>query len=140
MSSHTEQLKAYNAWIASDRNVRRTKDLIKLMRPKDSPTEEQLEEHIESLKERIKILIARKGVLGVADAMEKHPKNFNMTLCKSAWIASTYSAYSGRTDRKFLKFSENNFVSYTKSLHKKESTKKSTTTKSTKSKEKPEHK
>ena len=161
MSNYDEQKKVYDAWIASDRNVKRTMKYIDMFKKKLSASEklgseESVEEQIAKYEHRLAVIQVELGILGVADAMKEHPKDFDMAKCMSAWMAATWDAYNERKDREFLIFSENDFYSYKNSLNTKTAetkpanksaksgcqatVKKSTEKKSTETKEKPEHK
>ena len=135
MSNYDEQKKVYDAWIASDRNVKRTMKYINMFKKnlsasKKLGSEESVEEQIAKYEHRLGVITAELGILGVVDSMEEHPKDFDMAKCMSAWMVATWDAYNERTDREFLIFSKNDFYSYLNSLDKK----------STETKEKPEHK
>lgn len=122
MSNYDEQKKAYDAWIASDSNVKRTIEYIDMFKKKLSASEklgseESVEEQIAKYEHRLGVITAELGILGVADAQEEHPKDFDMAKCMSAWMAATWEAYNERTDREFLIFSENDFHSYLNSLN-----------------------
>ena len=135
MSNYDEQKKVYDAWIASDRNVKRTMKYINMFKKNLSASEklgseESVEEQIAKYEHRLGVITAELGILGVVDSMEEHPKDFDMAKCMSAWMVATWDAYNERTDREFLIFSKNDFYSYLNSLDKK----------STVKKEKPEHK
>ena len=135
MSSYDEQKKAYDAWIASDINVELTTNFIakaKEILPASEKlgSEESVAEKIAEYEHRLAMITVKLGMIGIADSMEEHPKDFDMTKCKSAWMAATWDKYNRRKDREFLIFSENDFYSYLNSLDKK----------STETKEKPEHK
>ena len=122
MSNYDEQKKVYDAWIASDRNVKRTMKYIDMFKEKLSASEklgseESVEEQIAKYEHRLAAIQVELGILGVADAMEEHPKDFDMAKCMSAWMAATWDDYNERKDREFLIFSENDFYSYKNSLN-----------------------
>lgn len=121
MSNYDEQKKAYDAWIASDSNIKRTMEYIDMFKKNLSASEklgseESVEEQIAKYEHRLGVIVAELGILGVVDSIEEHPNDFDMAKCMSAWMAATWEAYNERTDREFLIFSENDFYSYLNSL------------------------
>ena len=117
MSNYDEQKKVYDAWIASDSNVKRTMKYIDMFKKKLSASkklgsEESVEEQIAKYEHRLGVIRAELGILGVVDAQEEHPKDFDMAKCMSSWMVAAWDAYNERTDREFLIFSENDFYSY----------------------------
>lgn len=123
MSNYDEQKKVYDTWIASDSNVKLTTDFIaeakKLYSGDEFGTEKGVEERIAKYEHRLAMITVKLGMIGVADSMEEHPKDFDMARCMSAWMAATWCKYNERKDRDFLIFSENDFYSYLNSLNSK---------------------